>query len=209
MSSPARARERVDGAAERAPAHRKPFFTAPNLLTLSRIPMGALIWLRPFDPVYILSLMALAATTDVLDGWVERRLLERAGRDPDRAPTTGLWLDPLCDKIFALSVIAAVLVTRRPPLFLLLLIVAREIIQASVSVAWRLVPALRARLHPRFRASVLGKAATVAQFCTIAAILTGHPWQVPLALATGGLGISAGTLYILRAWRGGRERKSP
>ncbi|MCX5787400.1 MAG: hypothetical protein NTX64_02660 [Elusimicrobia bacterium] len=204
MNSPAGA----GGAGERT-ARREPFFTASNLLTLSRVPMGALIWLRPFDPVYLLSLMALAAATDVLDGWVERRLLERAGRDPDSASTTGLWLDPLCDKIFALSVIAAVMVTRRPPLFLLLLIVAREVIQASVSAAWRLVPAVRARLRPRFRASVLGKAATVAQFCTIAAILTGHPWQVPLALATGGLGISAGTLYVLRAWRAARKRRSP
>jgi len=189
-------------------AYREPFFTVPKLLTVSRIPMAALVWLRPFDPVYILSLMALAAATDILDGWIERRMLEREGRSADSTPTAGVWLDPLCDKTFALSVIAAVLVTRRPPLVLLLLIVAREIIQTSAALAWRLVPAVRARLRLKFRASVAGKAATVAQFCAIAAILTGNPWQAPLALVTGGLGLAAGTLYVLRAWRGGPTSRS-
>ena len=95
-------------------AYRAPFFTAPYLLTLSRLPMAALIWLKPLDPVYILSLMALAAASDVLDGWLERQQLARAGQNPDSTPTAGIWLDPLCDKTFALSVVVAVLVTRRP-----------------------------------------------------------------------------------------------
>ena len=182
-------------------ANQEPFLTAPNLLTLSRVPLGAIVWLRPADTVYLFSLMALAGVTDVMDGWLERRILMREGRSEDDAPRTGLWLDPLCDKFFALSVVAAVFVTYRPPVYLILLIVAREIIQTMVTLACRLAPAVRARLRFDFRASLSGKAATVAQFCAIAAIVTGLRCQVPLALATGALGTAAVTSYVLRAWR--------
>jgi len=192
---------------------QEPFFTTANLLTLSRVPLGALVWLRPSDPVYLFSLMVLAGITDVLDGWIERRQLRREGRSTCPAKAAGAWLDPLCDKFFALSVIAAVLVTRHPPVFIILLLVAREIIQTSVTLAWKLVPAVRSRLNLDFRATTIGKAATAAQFLTVAAILTRHPWQVPLALLTGILGITSGTSYVLRAWtpsgvknKGNRDR---
>ena len=186
---------------DRTMSSSEPFFTVPNLLTLSRVPLAALVWLRPSDPVYIISLMVAAGTTDVLDGWLERRALRRAGRSEDSAPAAGMWLDPVCDKLFAFSVIAAVIVTRRPPVYLILLLVAREIIQTAVTLAWKLVPAVRVRLRPEFRASLTGKAATVAQFFTIAAILSVHPWQVPLAIVTGVLGTAAIAFYILRSWK--------
>ena len=186
---------------DRTMSSSEPFFTVPNLLTLSRVPLAALVWLRPSDPVYIISLMVAAGTTDVVDGWLERRALRRAGRSEDSAPAAGMWLDPVCDKLFAFSVIAAVIVTRRPPVYLILLLVAREIIQTAVTLAWKLVPAVRVRLRPEFRASLTGKAATVAQFFTIAAILSVHPWQVPLAIVTGVLGTAAIAFYILRSWK--------
>lgn len=195
-------------------AHKEPFFTAPNLVTLSRVPLAALVWLRPSGTVYLISLMALAGATDALDGWLGRRWLRLKGRGADSAPLVGRWLDPLCDKIFALSVIAAMVVTHRPPAYIVLLITAREIIQTLVTLACRLSPAIRARLNFDFRASLAGKAATVAQFCAITAILAGLPWQVPLALATGLLGTAAAALYVLRAWRearrsGGKAHEAP
>lgn len=182
-------------------AQQEPFFTAPNLITLSRVPLAALVWLRPADTVYIISLMALAGATDALDGWVERRGLRLKGLGADSAPLAGRWLDPLCDKIFALSVIAAIVVTRRPPAYIIILITARESIQTLVTLGCRLVPALRARLSFDFRASLVGKAATIAQFCAITAMLADLHLQAPLALATGLLGTAAVALYVLRAWK--------
>lgn len=179
----------------------EPFFTAPNLLTLSRVPLAALVWVRPASSAYLISLMVAAGITDVLDGWLERRALRREGLAEDSAPAAGKWLDPVCDKLFAFSVIAAVIVTRRPPVYIVLLLVAREIVQTLVTLAWKLVPAVRVRLRPEFQASLTGKAATVAQFFAIAAILTAHPWQVPLAVLTGVLGIAAIAFYILRSWK--------
>lgn len=182
-------------------ARPEPFFTAPNLLTLSRVPLAALVWFRPSDPVYLISLMVAAGTTDVLDGWLERRALRREGLTEASAPAAGMWLDPVCDKLFAFSVIAAAIVTRRPPVYIILLLVAREIMQTLLTLAWKLVPAVRARLRPEFQASVTGKTATVTQFFAIAAILTAHPWQVPLAIVTGALGVTAVAFYVLRSWK--------
>ncbi|MBI4351219.1 MAG: CDP-alcohol phosphatidyltransferase family protein [Elusimicrobia bacterium] len=187
-------------------ARPEPFFTAPNLLTLSRVPLAALVWLRPANAVYIISLMVAAGATDVLDGWLERRALRREGLGEESPPAAGMWLDPVCDKLFAFSVIAAVIVTRRPPVYLILLLVAREIVQTLITLTWKLAPAVRARLRPEFQASLTGKAATVFQFLTIAAILTAHPWQLPLAAATGALGLTAIAFYILRSWKAADRR---
>ncbi len=176
------------------------FLTVPNLLTLSRIPIAALIWLRPYSPAYVISLMFLAGVTDVLDGWLVRRALKAEGRSADAAPRTGVWLDPICDKTFALSVLALVWVTRRPEAWLLLLIAAREIIQIVEAFVWELAPVFKSRSFD-FQASLSGKLTTIGQFFAIAAILTGHPSQVSLALLTGALGIATAAFYFMRAWR--------
>ena len=171
--------------------------TVPNLLTLSRIPLAGLVWLWPGDLFFVLGLMALAALTDILDGWLERRL------HPDHAagPTVGVWLDPLCDKIFVVSLLTAVTVTMSSPLYLLPLIATREILQTLAALASRLIPSLRTRLRFQFKAALLGKLTTIAQFLAIGALLLDHPWKSEIALLTALLGLSAGGLYILRALR--------
>jgi phosphatidylglycerophosphate synthase len=166
--------------------------TLPNLLTLSRIPLGGLVWLRPQDPTYVLGLMALAGITDVLDGWLERR----QGRSGD---SIGVWLDPVCDKVFILSVLLAITLSRGLPLWIIPLIAFREILQTLITGSTRVIPAARRRLRPRFRANLLGKVTTIAQFLTIAAILFQRPGQIPLALATAGLGLLAVVIYVRRA----------
>jgi phosphatidylglycerophosphate synthase len=173
---------------------REPFLTLPNLLTLSRIPLAAMIWLRPLDPLFVLGIMALAGITDVLDGWVERR------RDPGRKfESAGAWLDPLCDKLFILSVLTAIAVARSLPLWIVPLIALREILQTLVAIGAKTIPALRRRLRFKFGANVLGKATTVSQFITIGAILLNKPGQIPLAMATAGLGLIAVAVYVRRA----------
>ena len=181
-----------------APAARS-WMTLANLLTLSRLPMAALVWLRPRDPVFVLGLMALAGLTDVLDGWAERRRRRRSGETGPAGESMGTWLDPLCDKTFIVSVLAAITVAHGLPIWIIPLIALREILQTAIVGATRLLPALRRRLRPKFRANVLGKATTVVQFITIAAILLGWPHQIALALATAGLGLVAVVVYVRRA----------
>jgi phosphatidylglycerophosphate synthase len=161
--------------------------------------MAGLVWMRPLDPLFVLGLMALAGITDVLDGWVERRQREREGAEPEGGESMGAWLDPLCDKVFIFSLVTAITIAHGLPLWMIPLISAREILQTAVLAGARTIPALRRRLRPRFRANVLGKAVTVAQFITMAAILLKTPAQIPLAVVTGGLGVVAALRYVLRA----------
>lgn len=181
-----------------APA-RSTFLTLPNLLTLSRVPMAALAWLRPSDPVFILGLLAAAGLTDVLDGWLERRQRRRRGEAVGAGGSIGTWLDPLCDKIFIVSVVVAVTVAHGLPLWIVPLIALREILQTLIVGARPLVPVLRRRLRPRFRANVLGKLTTVSQFATIAAILFDKPGQTALVGATAALGLVAVVVYVRRS----------
>ena len=184
---------------------RTSLLTAPNALTLSRVPLAALVWIRPLSPAWVLGLMLLAGVTDVLDGALERR--RRLKLDPAlrNAPTIGVWLDPLCDKIFILSVLAAVTLSRQLPLWLIPLIAVREILQTIILVGINPLPRFRERLRPRFRANVLGKLVTVSQFLTIGSLLLDASATIPLAFASGALGLVAVGVYFARAMRAGSD----
>jgi cardiolipin synthase (CMP-forming) len=141
-----------------------------------------------------------AAATDVLDGTLARRRgVALAG--------VGSWLDPVCDKLFVGAVLAALHVERGVPLGMLALIVARELLQLPMSVVYKAIPSLRHWLRYDFRASVLGKAATIAQFLAIGALVLGLPATLPIGLAFG-LGIVALIDYVRRAIAIGRARRT-
>ena len=179
-------------------------FTAPNLLSLSRLPLGWVFWvaLGPTatarNGALALGVMGLAAGTDVLDGYLARR------RGVDAAGT-GSWLDPICDKLFVGAVLGALHFERGVPLSLLAIIVARELAQLPIALFYRLFPTLRSWLRYDFRASFLGKAATVAQFLAITALIVGVP-AVPLVWLAFALGLIALGDYLRRAVAMGRER---
>ena len=175
--------------------------TLPNLLTLLRVPLAALIWLAPRSPAWLLALMVVAAVSDLLDGWFARR----AGAAEDGV---GAWLDPLCDKAFILSVLVAVWVTRQPPLWMALVASLREVVLLPLVIARFTVPRLRQGGIP-WRAMLLGKATTVMQFALFAAVL--GDWRAgwaPLTLICGVLGVGAGLQYSWRAWRAVRTLSS-
>ena len=181
--------------------------TAPNLLSLSRIPLGVVFWfvLGPTDALAYgaFAILALAAVTDVLDGYLARRSAARAaggtGAAVESGGGTGAWLDPICDKLFVGSVLAAIMVRRQPSIWLVLLILSRELVQLPIGVVYRFMPTLRSWLRYDFRASVLGKGATVAQFIAIAALILNHRWIRLLAFLAFVLGIGALVDYFRRA----------
>jgi cardiolipin synthase len=182
---------------------RKAWLTPPNLLSLARLPLGALFWAvlgaMPGRALPGLAVLALAAVTDILDGMAARR----SGTD---LAGVGSWLDPLCDKLFVGAVLGALHVQRGVPLRLLALIVARELLQLPMSLVYRMIPTLRQWLHYDFRASRLGKAATISQFLAITALIVGVPARVPVAFAFA-LGIIALADYVKRAVEMGRRRQ--
>jgi cardiolipin synthase len=168
--------------------------TLPNLLTLLRVPLAALIWIAPSNPAWLLGLMVVAAVSDLLDGWFARR----AGVPPEGL---GAWLDPLCDKTFILSVLVAVWLAHGPPLWMAVVASTRELVLLPLVLARFVVPRLRKGGIP-WRAMLLGKATTVMQFVLFASVLA--DWRaawMPLSIVSGVLGLGAGLQYSVRAWR--------
>jgi phosphatidylglycerophosphate synthase len=181
-----------------------PFFTLPNLLSLARLPLGGLFWVAlrptPAGAAAALAVLAAAALTDVLDGMLARRSrTDLAG--------VGSWLDPICDKLFVGAVLAALHVERGVPLAMLALVVARELLQLPMSLVYRVVPTLRRWLQYDFRASLLGKAATISQFLTIVVLILGWPARL-LILLSFVLGIAALLDYVRRAVAIGRAHNA-
>jgi cardiolipin synthase len=182
----------------------------PNLLTLLRVPLAVVIWVAPHDPVWVFVVLGAAAVTDMLDGFVARRI--RANRwAKTRAPGSfaagtglGAFLDPLVDKLFIVSTIAAVMWAFTPPLELALAVAARELLMAPVMLVHALVPGAH-RERTDFTANLLGKLTTVAQFVAIALLVLAHPGFAMAAWVAAGLGVCAVVVYVARAWRSVRN----
>jgi len=174
------------------------FATLPNALSVARLPLGGLFWFAlargPEHVELPFGVLAAAAVTDVLDGWFARR----RGADP---AGIGSWLDPICDKIFVGSVLVALYVQRRAPLGVLALIVTRELLQLPMVLVYRTSATLRRWLRYDFRASILGKGATVVQFLAVSALIIDVSQAVAwrLALLAFVFGLLALADYVRRA----------
>lgn len=175
-----------------------------NLLSLSRLLLAALVWVRPADVRLLVALLAAAAITDWLDGWVGRhRRVHRTGIDD-----VGAWLDPVCDKVFVVSAAVAVFVVHDPPVLLVLVLLVRDLATPVLVVALRAVFGADAFYGHDYRARWSGKATTVAQFATIAAIVFAPSWAWPLAGVTGALGVFAVAHRVVIALRERRITRS-
>src|SRR6188474_1591451 len=186
---------------------RESFLTVANLLSLSRLPLGALFawtFTRADGQAWVsLIVLALAGASDALDGWLARRAeARRSGGKSDVTPAgTGSWLDPICDKVFVATVLGAIWLQSRPPLTWVALTLTRELAQLPLSLFYLAIPSLRRWLRYDFRASVPGKAATVAQFLAVVALMFRSPLAPPLAIACCGIGLVALGDYLRRAVR--------
>lgn len=181
-------------------------FTAPNLLTLSRPLFGGAVWLVRGQPLAMFGLMAAAGVTDVLDGWLARRRAHRLRLDPVQSP--GVWLDPLCDKVFVVTVLGAIYSDVRPALPWLFAVVTREILLGPLVLAHRLVPLLHRRRYD-FHAALIGKVTTVAQFLAASAFVFRLPFAPALALAAGVSGLAAVVHYSRRVPSGPLPAEGP
>jgi phosphatidylglycerophosphate synthase len=167
------------------------FLNPANLITLLRIPFAAAMWWKPYRVRYVLTIIFLAGMSDVLDGWVARRLPKRH--------SSGIWLDPLCDKIFVLSTLCAVTHAQRPAKTVPLLIALREMTQFPLTLIYlSKVVHKRKPLKMNFESALLGKLATCIQFLAIGALLIRKQWVRPLSIMAGVTGLGATSFYLRR-----------
>jgi CDP-diacylglycerol--glycerol-3-phosphate 3-phosphatidyltransferase len=136
------------------------FWNVPNLLTLSRLALGVVVFGLIAGHAYLaaLAIFGLAALTDALDGFVARWL--------NQTSVIGRQLDPLIDKVLVAGVYIFLLPIDGTGLaaWMVTVVVVREL----------LIQGLRSHLEGQgqaFGAKSAGKLKTVLQCASISAIL--------------------------------------
>jgi len=165
----------------------------PSLISLTRLPLAAAFVAAFDEPVPTLLVLAGAGLSDVLDGWWARRYRQ--------VTPTGAVIDPIADKIFVAAVLLTLLDNDRLPLWGLLSLAARDLGELPL-VGWTLASrSRRKRRAERASANVAGKAVTVLQFASIAALLLKMGVATHLLIVTGIAGLAAALLYARRELR--------
>ena len=151
-------------------------FTTADFITVIRLPL-ALAFIVLHETWWRFSVLALAATTDLLDGFLARRF---------GGSRFGAVLDPIADKLFMACAFGVVLFSGRLQFHEIVAVLLRD---AWASAAFFVtVFTGRATAIP---ARVGGKAVTVAQMLTLLAFIFNSSLLRPLAWATGAIAIYA------------------
>ncbi|HEV8420052.1 MAG TPA: CDP-diacylglycerol--glycerol-3-phosphate 3-phosphatidyltransferase [Actinomycetota bacterium] len=173
----------------------------PNTISVLRVLLVPflviLILARERSASYLAAaIFVVGAATDGLDGYLARRY--------DSTTRTGIWLDPLADKILVAAPVLTLAALGEFPVWGAAILVAREL---AISLL-RVVLGLRGRSMPASRAA---KVKTTLQLLAITLyILPLGDWAKELRLAVLVLAlvftVSTGVLYIVRAMAGDREK---
>lgn len=151
-------------------------WTIANVLSFSRIPL-ALLFVVIEAPLIRVAVLAGAAVSDLLDGWMARRF------GPSRL---GEKVDPIADKIFSVSAFSVLALSGALAPLEVLGVLLRDILTPVGYLAS--VVARRPFTTP---ARAGGKAVTVGQVLTLAAWLLQSPLLRPLAWATAAMALYA------------------
>jgi cardiolipin synthase (CMP-forming) len=139
---------------------RANWLTLPNLFTLARLVLApVVVWAilnrRAFAA---LSIFAVAAATDLIDGYLARHF--------GGATAAGAFLDPIADKLLLTGIYLALALAGSVPWWLVGVIFGRDLLILAASAVALLATKLRA-----FPPSVWGKASTFCQILTAVAFL--------------------------------------
>ena len=134
----------------------------PNAISILRIllvfPTAWLLWSGSY--VEALVLMAIAGTSDALDGWLARRF--------DWISELGATLDPVADKLLVAAMFVIFTLQGHLPLWVALIVLGRDLIILAGAVVYRLLFG-DIELNP----TVISKANTAVQIATLLLMLLG------------------------------------
>lgn len=165
----------------------------PNLVSLLRLPLAAAFPLVARKPRLALAVLCAAGLTDVLDGWLARR----------RGETTaiGAVVDPIADKVFAITVMRTLLQQGKMPRWGVVALLTREILEAPLVIWVMTSPTARKARRTEARANLPGKLATAVQFGAVMSAIA-LPRVARRALILAGItGAAAGISYWRRELR--------
>jgi cardiolipin synthase (CMP-forming) len=144
----------------------------PNLITLGRILLVPIVvWAITSGEMRIAFLLFLAAgISDAVDGFLAKRFHMKS--------ELGAYLDPLADKALIVSIYIALGIAGALPIFLVILVVSRDImIISAFMLSW-----LVGKPMP-IRPLLVSKANTVAQILLATMVLAEQAFAFDLALA--------------------------
>ena len=154
----------------------KPALAPPDLLTLLRLPL-AVVFVLVDEAMVRAVVLAGAAGSDLLDGWLARRY---------GGSRYGPALDPIADKLFMAGGFWVVLRSGLLNVYEIVAVLLRDLVALVAfltTVGFGRPTTLPARAG--------GKAVTVCQILTLGAFLTGSDLIRPLAWATGAVSLYA------------------
>jgi cardiolipin synthase (CMP-forming) len=145
------------------------WLTLPNLFTLVRLLLAPVIvgaiWNR--HAFAALAIFAVAAATDVIDGYLARHF--------GASTASGAFLDPIADKLLLTGVYLALALAGSVPWWLVAVILGRDLLILAASAVALAATKLRA-----FPPSRWGKASTFFQIVTAVAFLGRDAFGWPL-----------------------------
>src|SRR5580658_2511675 len=174
------------------------WLTLPNLFTLARLVLApVVVWAILHHRAFAaLSIFAVAAATDVVDGYLARNF--------GAATAAGAFLDPIADKLLLTGVYLALALAGSVPWWLVGVIFGRDLLILAASSVALLTTKLRA-----FPPSIWGKASTFFQILTAVCFLGRDAFGFPVLARLSGaliwptlaLTVWSGIHY---GWRGAR-----
>jgi phosphatidylglycerophosphate synthase len=137
-----------------------------------------------------LALVGVASLTDMLDGWLARRL--------GVASRWGALIDPIADRIFVLAAVGTFVANGALSPLQAMALMLRDVMTVIGFFVAKTITWLRA---VTFRARPLGKVVTGLQLATLLALIL-LPRLVPaLVVAVGATAVAATVDYTLLLWR--------
>jgi cardiolipin synthase (CMP-forming) len=160
----------VEGNACRKPGRE---LSIPNLITLGRILLVPIVvWAITSGEMRIAFLLFLAAgISDGVDGFLAKRF--------QMASELGAYLDPLADKALIVSIYVSLGIAGALPIFLVILVVSRDImIISAFLLSWLVGKPMKVR------PLMVSKANTVAQICLATLVLAQQAFGVDIDIIT-------------------------
>ena len=144
----------------------------PNLITIARILLvPVVVWAIASREMQIAFLLFLiAGVSDAIDGFLAKRF--------GMSSELGAYLDPLADKALIVSIYVSLGIAGALPIFLVILVVSRDIMIISAFLLSWLVD----KPMP-VRPLLVSKANTVAQICLAALVLAEQAFSFDAAMA--------------------------
>jgi CDP-diacylglycerol--glycerol-3-phosphate 3-phosphatidyltransferase len=137
----------------------------PNLISLSRLVLAVAFVRYATNPLIAVAILCVAGISDWLDGWAAKKLGQQT--------SIGVVLDPVCDRLFIVTVLTTLVWVHGLPLWQLGVLIARDVVNSvGAAIVWALHADQVGAMRPRRS----GKVVTTLQYWCVVHIVLGLPF---------------------------------